>query len=170
LVAIYSFSNSVRLLQDFTIEKSAAKRAVMRTRVAGGTALFDAIAQTVRSISARNGRKALVVFTDGADNSSVLDSQAAVGRAKRAGIPVFAVAQGLVDFHTSNEFVDFLHDVVGLCQPKQEIHVILDNLSAHKTHKVVSFLEDHPNVKLHFTPTYSTVHLVNPRRAPKHSL
>lgn len=33
--------------------------------------------------------------------------------------------------------------------------MILDNLSAHKTQKVAGFLQDHPNVKLHFTPTYS---------------
>jgi transposase len=58
--------------------------------------------------------------------------------------------------HTSDEFVDFLHEVVALCPPQQEIHVILDNLSAHKTHKVASFLHDHPHVKLHFTPTYSS--------------
>ena len=58
--------------------------------------------------------------------------------------------------HTSDEFVDFLEDVVGLCKPQQEIHVILDNLSAHKTHKVASFLQQHPNLKLHFTPTYSS--------------
>ena len=58
--------------------------------------------------------------------------------------------------HTSDEFVEFLQEVVGLCKPKQDIHVILDNLSAHKTHKVASFLENHPNVKLHFTPTYSS--------------
>jgi transposase len=58
--------------------------------------------------------------------------------------------------HTSDEFVDFLKQVVGLCKPRQEIHVILDNLSAHKTHKVKGFLDDHPNVKLHFTPTYSS--------------
>lgn len=58
--------------------------------------------------------------------------------------------------HTSDEFVDFLHEVVGLCKPEQEIHVILDNLSAHKTQKVAGFLQQHPNVKLHFTPTYSS--------------
>lgn len=58
--------------------------------------------------------------------------------------------------HTSDEFVDFLHDVVRLCKPRQEIHVILDNLSAHKTQKVAIFLQEHPNVKLHFTPTYSS--------------
>lgn len=58
--------------------------------------------------------------------------------------------------HTSDEFIAFLDEVVRLCKPKQEIHLILDNLSAHKTHKVDNFLQDHPNVKLHFTPTYSS--------------
>ena len=58
--------------------------------------------------------------------------------------------------HTSEEFVDFLGRVVGACPPQQEIHVILDNLSAHKTTKVQDFLAEHPNVRLHFTPTYSS--------------
>ena len=58
--------------------------------------------------------------------------------------------------HTSEEFVDFLEQVVGLCRPEQEIHIIVDNLSAHKTQKVSAFLESHPAVKLHYTPTYSS--------------
>ena len=39
---------------------------------------------------------------------------------------------------------------------KREIHVILDNLSAHKTKRVQEFLENNPKVTLHFTPTYSS--------------
>jgi transposase len=31
-----------------------------------------------------------------------------------------------------------------------------DNLSAHKTKRVDAFLEAHSNVRLHFTPTYSS--------------
>ena len=58
--------------------------------------------------------------------------------------------------HTSEEFVDFLDQVVSLCSPEQEIHIIVDNLSAHKTKKVTEFLESHAGVKLHFTPTYSS--------------
>jgi len=58
--------------------------------------------------------------------------------------------------HTSEEFVEFLGQVVGACPPRQEIHVILDNLSAHKTTRVQDFLGQHPNVQLHFTPTYSS--------------
>jgi transposase len=58
--------------------------------------------------------------------------------------------------HTSDEFVAFLQQVVSQCKRKQDIHIILDNLSAHKTGKVEEFLQQHPNVKLHFTPTYSS--------------
>jgi len=58
--------------------------------------------------------------------------------------------------HTSQDFVDFLAEVVALCEPQQEIHIILDNLSAHKTQQVAAFLEQHPRVQLHFTPTYSS--------------
>jgi hypothetical protein len=58
--------------------------------------------------------------------------------------------------HTSVEFVEFLGEVVSHCRPRQEIHIILDNLSAHKTKAVGDFLEFHPQVPLHFTPTYSS--------------
>ncbi len=58
--------------------------------------------------------------------------------------------------HTSAEFVAFLNDIV-VNQPKgKEIHVIADNLSAHKTKQVDAFLAEHRNVHLHFTPTYSS--------------
>ena len=58
--------------------------------------------------------------------------------------------------HTSAEFVAFLTDIV-VNQPRgKEIHVIADNLSAHKTKRVEEFLEQYPSVHLHFTPTYSS--------------
>jgi transposase len=58
--------------------------------------------------------------------------------------------------HTSAEFVAFLTDIV-VNQPRgKEIHVIADNLSAHKTKRVDDFLAEHRNVHLHFTPTYSS--------------
>jgi transposase len=58
--------------------------------------------------------------------------------------------------HTSAEFVAFLADIVAN-QPKgKEIHVIADNLSAHKTKLVEQFLSEHPKVTIHYTPTYSS--------------
>jgi transposase len=58
--------------------------------------------------------------------------------------------------HTSQEFVAFLGDVLASQPTGREIHIILDNLSAHKTPLVRQFLAVHPNVQFHFTPTYSS--------------
>src|SRR5438270_2027595 len=58
--------------------------------------------------------------------------------------------------HTSEEFVDFLQQVVNSCRRSQEIHIILDNLAAHKTKKVEEFVHSHQKVQLRFTPTYSS--------------
>jgi transposase len=58
--------------------------------------------------------------------------------------------------HTSAEFVAFLGDIVAHQPRRKEIHVICDNLSAHKTKGVDEFLTKHPNVHLHYTPTYSS--------------
>jgi transposase len=58
--------------------------------------------------------------------------------------------------HTSAEFVAFLTDLVAQQPAGQEMHVIADNLSAHKTRQVEAFLAQHPTVHLHFTPTYSS--------------
>ena len=58
--------------------------------------------------------------------------------------------------HTSAEFVDFLAKIVDSQLPGREIHVIADNLSAHKTKKVFEFLEANPAVRIHYTPTYSS--------------
>jgi len=58
--------------------------------------------------------------------------------------------------HNSEAFVSFLDEIVASRPKRQQIHVILDNLAAHKTQKVVDFLDAHPNVTLHFTPTYSS--------------
>jgi len=58
--------------------------------------------------------------------------------------------------HTTEEFVAFLGQIVALESKGHEIHIILDNLSTHKTQRVREFLAEHPNVHLHFTPTYSS--------------
>lgn len=53
------------------------------------------------------------------------------------------------------------------------IHIILDNLPAHKTKLVSAFLEHHPKVRFQFTPTYRLLaqsgrDLVCPHGAGRH--
>jgi transposase len=58
--------------------------------------------------------------------------------------------------HTSAEFVAFLAELEASQSQDKELHVVVDNLSAHKTDRVELFLKEHPRVKMHFTPTYSS--------------
>lgn len=58
--------------------------------------------------------------------------------------------------HTSQAFVAFLAELLTKLPTDQEVHIICDNLSAHKTQRVHDFLREHPHVHLHFTPTYSS--------------
>ncbi len=93
-VGIFGFNSTLVTLQDFTGDHAAARRAVLRTRAAGATALFDAIAEVARDIGTRKGKKAIVLFTDGDDNASGLTADAAIKRVLETGVPVYAVAEG----------------------------------------------------------------------------
>src|SRR5436853_3413975 len=60
------------------------------------------------------------------------------------------------DRHTSEEFVAFLSDILAHQSKGREIHIIADNLSAHKTKRVEEFLTRHKHITIHYTPTYSS--------------
>jgi len=93
-VAVYSFADAVTQLQPFTSDMGAAKRAILKTRAQGITALYDALVRVNHDLSARPGKKVIIVFTDGADNSSMLTSGTAIERAKARGIPIYTIAEG----------------------------------------------------------------------------
>lgn len=58
--------------------------------------------------------------------------------------------------HTSDEFVRFLNKINREIPNHLEVHLVLDNLSTHKTPKVHRWLLRHRRFHLHFTPTYSS--------------
>lgn len=58
--------------------------------------------------------------------------------------------------HTSAEFIKFLNKVDGEVPAGLDVHVILDNLSTHKTPQVQLWLLRHSRFHFHFTPTYGS--------------
>src|SRR5215472_580196 len=58
--------------------------------------------------------------------------------------------------HRAVDFRDFLDQIDRQTDPALDVHVICDNLSAHKAPVVQRWLLAHPRVQLHFTPTYSS--------------
>lgn len=69
----------------------------------------------------------------------------------------FNVASGEVtgachERHTAVEFLEFVQTLQRRYR-RQDLHVILDNSSTHSTPTVLAWLEAHPRVQFHFTPT-----------------
>ena len=58
--------------------------------------------------------------------------------------------------HTAADFIVFLNKIDREVPAELEVHVILDNLSTHKTPAVHEWLLRHPRFHFHFTPTYGS--------------
>jgi transposase len=58
--------------------------------------------------------------------------------------------------HRAEDFKAFLDDIDRQVAPDLAVHVICDNLSAHKAPAIHRWLLAHPRFELHFTPTYSS--------------
>lgn len=62
------------------------------------------------------------------------------------------VTEGCYDRHRHEEFLHFLKKVAR-SYPRRELHIVVDNYRTHKHPEVEAWLEAHPRVTLHFTPT-----------------
>jgi transposase len=58
--------------------------------------------------------------------------------------------------HTQNDFIAFLNKINREVPSGLDVHIILDNLSTHKTPEVQRWLLRHRRFHLHFTPTYGS--------------
>ena len=66
-VKVISFDNEVRDLNDFTSDRNILKAAINKTVPGEGTRLYDAMTMALSNFRNIQGRKAIVIFTDGVD-------------------------------------------------------------------------------------------------------
>jgi Ca-activated chloride channel homolog len=69
-VMIVSFDSKVRFHCDFTNDYDALRQAIDETRTGGSTKLYEAVDKVVDRLGQIEGRKAIVLFTDGVDTAS----------------------------------------------------------------------------------------------------
>jgi Ca-activated chloride channel family protein len=67
---VIDFDDKVFLIQDLTSDREALKSAIQSTEALGASALYDALHAAYRKIGKIDGRKAIVVLSDGEDTSS----------------------------------------------------------------------------------------------------
>jgi Ca-activated chloride channel homolog len=70
-VMVISFDRSIDFLTDFTSDRRILERAIRSTTTGSGTSVYDAVYETVaRRLRNVEGRKALILFSDGEDTTS----------------------------------------------------------------------------------------------------
>ncbi len=92
---VIEFREQPRMLQALTSSSAELQRAANETSARGATSLFDSIVLGLYQFRALQGRKALVVVTDGADNHSHVDYDTLLRYAKTAGAPIYFIAVNL---------------------------------------------------------------------------
>ncbi|HEX3355280.1 MAG: VWA domain-containing protein [Terriglobales bacterium] len=90
-LSLYQFSEIVSELTSFTSDLHAIDRAIDRIRLGSATALYDALFLGSQALEPRQGRKVMVVITDGGDTMSKVDYQEAVREAETAEAILYSI-------------------------------------------------------------------------------
>jgi Mg-chelatase subunit ChlD len=69
-LAVMTFADRPKLVQDLSPDRAAAIAAIGKYQSNGGTALYDAIAESALRLEQVDGRRAIVVLTDGRDENN----------------------------------------------------------------------------------------------------
>ena len=89
--ALYEFSGGVRMLADFSNSARTLEIGLSTIKVKAGTALYDAIVEASARLREQEGRRVLVVISDGNDTTSQADFHAALRALQEAEASVFAL-------------------------------------------------------------------------------
>jgi VWFA-related protein len=88
---VVSFNESVKGSAEFTGDIDRLERFVEGLQAWGGTSLYDAIHYSLGRIKDQPGRKAVIVFSDGADTTSSMEDKEVVDYARAVEATVYSI-------------------------------------------------------------------------------
>ncbi|HEX9188715.1 MAG TPA: VWA domain-containing protein [Vicinamibacteria bacterium] len=92
-VAVAGFDSRYWGVVAFTRDREAVRRGLDSITPFGSTALHDALDKAARDIASHGeGRRAVVVLTDGVDTSSLKAAEEVVARSRALDVPIYAVS------------------------------------------------------------------------------
>jgi len=90
-VALYSFNYQVIKHNHFTRNAASIEHSMHTLKAEAGTSLYDAIYLTARDLEYRDGRRIMVIVTDGGDTTSSMDFHAALQAAQLADSVIYPI-------------------------------------------------------------------------------
>ena len=91
---VIDFDDKVYLLQDVTGNKNDLRVALTSTNALGGTALYDALYASYRKLKGIDGRKAIILLSDGDDTSSKFSFRRVLDEAKINDYIIYTIGLG----------------------------------------------------------------------------
>lgn len=90
-VMLVSFDDKIRIKRP-TNDRAAVRDAILQLRIGSGTKLYEAVHQTINELNQIEGRKAMVLFTDGVDTTSRHSTyESTVGEAEELDALIYPV-------------------------------------------------------------------------------
>src|ERR1700686_1314281 len=90
-LSVFGFSETVLQSTSYTAELKRIDEGIDHIRLGAATALFDAVYLAARSLDRRQGRKVMVLITDGGDTASKIDYKEAARSAEEAEALVYSI-------------------------------------------------------------------------------
>jgi VWFA-related protein len=91
-VAFYSYSRDLSRAATLTADRSQVLRGVRSTVAGDDAALYNSLLLTVKDAGQYSGRKVVVVFSNGPDNSSMVPPEDVAELAQSEGIPIYMIS------------------------------------------------------------------------------
>lgn len=91
VLSLYQFTETVQELVRFTSDMKRIDRGITNVHVGAATALYDAVYLGSNALAKREGRKVLVLITDGGDTMSAVKYPEAVRAAQEADTLVYSI-------------------------------------------------------------------------------
>ena len=90
-LSVFGFSETVLQSTNYTSDVKRIEEGIDHIRLGAATALFDAVYLASRSLNRRQGRKVMVLITDGGDTISKMDYKQAARAAEEAEALVYSI-------------------------------------------------------------------------------
>lgn len=103
---LITFNTQVIVVQPITGDQSALEAAIDNLDARDDTAMYDALAKAVEILQDETGRKAIIVLTDGLDNSSAVGADEVVSAVGPGGLSISTIGLGDPAAGTSNYGLD----------------------------------------------------------------
>ena len=91
---VIAFDVESTVVQPVTENRQALATAIQSLKTGGDTAMYDALVEGIRQLEPVAGRKAIIVLTDGMDNSSTATVEETLGGIGGEGLSISAVGLG----------------------------------------------------------------------------